>query len=149
VVNKEPEMKGLSVTSLVLACALCVPSVASAKPKPLDPATVHDRIARRGAGNWICIQEANGIALVGRVVSVGDDSVGLQLENYPEVTTVAYTDIVGLRTGVSQKAFWTVMGIGAGASVALALVGIHAINAERAKFPQPQPLPEPFLRYSW
>src|ERR1700744_2962080 len=104
-------MKGLSVTSLVLACALFVPSVASAKPKPLDPVTVHNRIAKRGVGNWICIQEANGIALVGRVVSVNDDSVGLQLQNYPEVTTVAYTDIVSLNTGLSQKTFWTVMGI--------------------------------------
>jgi hypothetical protein len=128
-------MNGLRVTSLLLACALLAPAIASAKPKPLDPVTVHDRIARRGVGSWICVEEANGIALVGRVVSIGDESVGLQLENYPEVTPVLYSDIVGLRTGLSKKAFWAILGIGLGASVAITVVGIHEMNQNRARFP--------------
>jgi len=124
----------------LLVCALVSPAIADAKPKPLDPVTVHDRIAKRGVGSWICVDEANGIALVGRVVSIGDQSVGLQLQNYPEVTPVLYTDIVGLRMGISKKAFFTVLGVGLGASVILAVVGIHEVNANRAKTPTLPPL---------
>jgi hypothetical protein len=115
--------------SLLLACALFAPVMANAKP--LDPTTVHARIAKRGVGSWICVEEANGIALVGRVVSVGDDSVGMQLANYPEITPVRYADIVGLRTGVSKKAFWTVVGVGLGATAALVAVGIHEMNQNK------------------
>jgi hypothetical protein len=97
-------MNGLRVTSLVLACALFAPAVASAKSKPLDPATVHARILKRGIGSWICVQEVNGVALVGRVVSINEDSVGLQLQNYPEVTPVPYADIVDLRMDCRKKA---------------------------------------------
>lgn len=128
-------MKGLRVTSLWLACALLAPALASAKPKPLDPVTVHDRILKRGVGAWICIEEANGIALVGRVVSIGDDSVGLQLQNYPEVTSVFYRDIVGLRMGWSKKAFWTMMGVSLGVSAAIVGVGIHEMNQNRLPTP--------------
>jgi hypothetical protein len=128
-------MKGLRVTSLWLACALLAPAMASAKPKPLDPVTVHDRILKRGVGTWICIEEANGIALVGRVVSIGDDSVGLQLQNYPEVTSVFYRDIVSLRTGWSKKAFWTMMGVSLGISAAMVGVGIHEMNQNRLPTP--------------
>jgi hypothetical protein len=128
-------MNGLRVVCLALAGLLLWPAVASARSKPLDPATVHARIAKRGVGSWICVEEANGIALVGRVVSIGDDSVGLQLANYPEVTPVLYADIVGLRMGLSKKGFWTLLGIGLGASVAMAAVGIHEVNANRAQLP--------------
>jgi hypothetical protein len=128
-------MKGLRVTSLALAGALLLPAVASAKSKPLDPVTVHDRIAKRGVGSWICVQEANGIALVGRVVSINDDSVGLQLANYPDITPVAYTDIVSLRFGVSKKTVWTIAAIGLGATAAMAAVGFHEINEMKAQQP--------------
>ncbi|MGA7340054.1 MAG: hypothetical protein WBE72_06760 [Terracidiphilus sp.] len=128
-------MNGLRVTSLLLACALLAPAIANAKPKPLDPVTVHDRIAKRGVGNWICVEEANGIALVGRVVSIDDQSVGLQLANYPEITPVLYTDIVGLRLGWSKKAFFTVMGVGLASVAIMAAVGIHEVNQNRAQFP--------------
>jgi hypothetical protein len=134
-------MNGLRVTSLVLAGALLLPAMASAKSKPLDPVTVHDRIAKRGVGSWICVEETNGIALVGRVVAINDDSVGLQLANYPEITPVLYTNIVGLRTGLSKKAFWTILGIGLGATAAMAAVGIHEINANK-----PPPFPTPAVR---
>jgi hypothetical protein len=122
-------------TGILLTCALLAPAMADAKPKPLDPVTVHARIARRGVGNWICVDEANGIALVGRVVSIGDESVGLQLHNYPEVTPVLYTDIVGLRTGISKGAMWTILGVGLGASIALAAIGIHEVNENKLKMP--------------
>jgi hypothetical protein len=135
-------MNRLRVTSLVLAGALLAPSVASATPKPLDPATVHARIVKRGVGSWVCVQEANGIALVGRIVNIGDDSVGLQLANYPDITPVLYTDIVGLRFGISRKTLWTIAAIGFGAVAAMAAVGIHEVNANK-----PPPLPSPAIRW--
>ncbi|MGB6745040.1 MAG: hypothetical protein WBE38_15440, partial [Terracidiphilus sp.] len=92
-------------TGILLVCVLLAPAIVNARPKPLDPATVQARIVKRGVGSWICVEEANGIALVGRIVSIGDQSVGLQLQNYPEITPVLYTDIVGLRLGLSKKAF--------------------------------------------
>jgi len=128
-------MKGLRVTSLALAGALLLPAVASAKSKPLDPVTVHDRIAKRGVGSWICVNEANGIALVGRVVSINNDSVGLQLENYPDITPVLYTDIVALRFGPSRRTVWTIAAIGLGATAAVAAVGFHEMNEMRAQEP--------------
>ena len=134
-------MNGLKVTSLVLACVLFAPALASAKSKPLDPATVHARIARRGVGSWICVRENNGISLVGRIVNIGDDSVGLQLENYPDVTPVLYTDIVSLRFWISRKTFWTLTAIGLGAAAAMAAVGIHEFDANK-----PPPLPTPAVR---
>ena len=128
-------MNGLRVTSVALACALFWPAAASAKQKPLDPVTVHDRIAKRGVGSWICVDETNGIVLVGRVVAINDDSVGLQLENYPDVTPVLYTDIASMRFGISRKTFWTILGVGLGATAAMAAVGIHEMNEMKASFP--------------
>jgi hypothetical protein len=134
-------MNGLRMTTLVLACALFAPAMASAKSQPLDPATIQARIAKRGVGSWICVQETNGIALVGRVVSINDDSVGLQLQNYPDITPVLYTDIASVRFGISRKTFWTVTAIGFGAVAAMAAVGIHEINANK-----PPPFPTPAVR---
>jgi hypothetical protein len=133
-------MNRLRVTSLALACALLAPALANAKP--LDAATAHARIMKRGVGSWVCVQEANGVALVGRVVNIGDDSVGLQLANYPEITPVNYTDIVGLRFGISRKGFWTLVGVGIGASVAMTVVGIHEVDSNK-----PKPLPQLELRW--
>jgi hypothetical protein len=118
-------------TGMLLVCALLAPAAVHASAKPLDPATVHARIAKRGVGNWICVQEANGIALVGRIVSVGDESVGLQLANYPEITPVPYTDIVGLRMGISRGAMWTITGVGVGLVAAMAAIGFHEVNEHK------------------
>lgn len=125
------------LTSLLLVCALLAPAVASAKPKPLDPATVHARIAKRGVGSWICVEEANGVALVGRVANIDEASVGLQLANYPEVTPVLYTDIVGLRMGISRGAMWTILGVGLGMVAVAAAVGIHEVHQNEADHPLP------------
>jgi hypothetical protein len=142
-------MNRLRVMSLALACALFFSAV-SANAKPLDPATVHARILKRGIGNWICVEEGNGIALVGRIVSIDQDSVGLQLENYPEVTPVLYSDIVGLRMGLSEKGYWIIAGVGFAAVAAMAAVGIHEVDENRAKFPTTaDPPAPPLVRFSW
>jgi hypothetical protein len=109
-------------------CALLAPTIAYASPKPLDPATARARIAKRGVGSWICIEEVNGVALVGRVVNIDEASVGLQLANYPEVTPVLYTDIARVRTGLSKGAFWTILGVGVGAVAVSAIVGFHEVH---------------------
>lgn len=126
--------------AMLLVCALVSPAIANARPKPLDPVTVHDRIAKRGVGSWICVDEANGIALVGRVVSIGDQSVGLQLQNYPEVTPVFYTDIVGVRTGPSKGAVIAIIGATVGAGIIAGLVLKHEYDVNKAKMPT---LPNP------
>ena len=123
---------------MLLACALVAPAVALAKP--LDPITVHDRIARRGVGSWICVEESNGIALVGRVVSIGDQSVGLQLHNYPEVTPVLYADIVRVRTGPSKGAVIAIIGATVGAGIVGALVLHHEYEVNKPTMPA---LPNP------
>jgi hypothetical protein len=125
----------LRCASVLLVCSLLAPALANAAPKPLDPATVHARILKRGIGNWICIQEVNGIALVGRIVSVDTQSVGMQLENYPEITPVAYTDIVGLRTGPPRAFVWTMIGVGVGGSIAMALVAHSAFEHNKPPMP--------------
>ncbi len=128
-------MNRLRVTSWLLVCALLAPAAAIARQKPLDAATVHDRIAKRGVGSWVCLQEANGIALVGRIVDIDDDSVGLQLANYPEVTPVLYADIVSLRFGISRKGLWIITAVGFGAVAAGAAIGFHEVNENRSKIP--------------
>ncbi len=121
--------------AMLLACVLVSPAIANARPKALDPVAVHDRIVKRGVGSWICVQEANGIALVGRVVSFDDQSVGLQLHNYPEITPVLYTDIVGVRTGPSKGAAFAIIGATTAAAVIAALVMHHAYEEDKAKMP--------------
>jgi hypothetical protein len=120
---------------MLLVCVLVSPAIANARPKPPDPVAMHDRIARRGVGSWICVEEANGIALVGRVVSIGDQSVGLQLANYPEITPVLYTDIVGLRTGPSKGAVFAIIGATVGAGIIGALVLHHEYEVNKPTLP--------------
>src|SRR5579875_1731195 len=78
---------------------LLFPSLAVAAPKPLDPATVHARVLKRGPGKWICIREANGVELVGRILQIRDRSFLLQLPNDPDPVEVFYASVTYLRTG--------------------------------------------------
>jgi hypothetical protein len=142
--DKEPAMfnlkrASLRCTSALLVCSLLSPALANASPKPLDPATAHARILKRGVGNWICVQEVNGVALVGRIVAVNQDSVGLQLQNYPEITPVQYTDIVGLRTGPSRGLILALVGIGVGGSIALALIAHSQFENNKPTLPTAPP----------
>src|SRR5580658_2748221 len=85
--------------AMLVICALLLPSIASAAPKPLDPGTVHVRIMKRGVNNWIALQENNGVQLFGRIIAINDQSFTLQLHNDPQTTEILYTDVVDLRTG--------------------------------------------------
>lgn len=118
---------------------MLTPTIALANPKPLDPGTVHVKILKCGIGNYIAIQEFNGVQIWGRILDIGDHSVILQLHNDPQTTEVFYTDIAYLRTGFTtgQKIF-AVVGIGAVA--ATSIYGfVHLHNLENKPLVPPTP----------
>lgn len=119
--------------SLALVCALLAPPAAMAKP--LDAATVHDKIAKRGVGTWICVEERNGVALIGRITSIDADSFGMQLQNYPEVTPVMYADVTRIRFGISRGGMWAIIGATVGAAVIAGVVLHHEYESNKAQLP--------------
>ena len=85
-----------------------------AEAKQLTPESVHARILKQGVGNWVGVELSNGTAVVGRIVSIDQESFGLQLHNDPGVTPVLYSDVVGMHTGLSRGAFTAIMIAGIG-----------------------------------
>lgn len=126
------------VAALLITAAL-TPAVALAAPRPLDPGTARVKILRRGAGNWIAIQEINGVQLFGRILEIRDHSVILQLHNDPETTEVFYTDVAYLRTGfTSGQKILMIAGIGAFAGSAIyGFVHIHNLESKPLTPPMP------------
>jgi hypothetical protein len=116
---------------MLLVCALVAASAPVALAKPLTPEKVHARILKQGMGNWVGVELQNGTAFAGRIVSVDEQSFGLQLHNDPGITPVQYSDLVDLRTGISHGAFWGFTIAGVGGVVAMALIAHH----EMAKMP--------------
>ena len=97
--------------------------------------TVHARLLKRGLGYWVGVQLENGIAFYGRVVSIDQNSFGIQLYGDPEITPVDYRDVVALQQGMSMKAFWIMTGVGFGSVAAIAAVGFHEVNKNKGKMP--------------
>jgi len=93
------------VVAALLTAALLTPTLAHATPKPLDPGTVHVKVLKRGIGNFIAVQLADGIQLWGRILSIGDKSFTLQLRNDPEPTEIFYADVVYTVTGFTTPPF--------------------------------------------
>ena len=118
---------------MLLVFALLAPSIASAKP--LTPEAVHARILKRGLGNWVGVQLQNGVAFGGRVVSIDEQSFGLQLHNDTQITAVLYSDVVDLRMGITRKGFWIIAASGIGAMVAISVVSIHEMNKNKLQLP--------------
>src|SRR5882762_8335697 len=124
-------------TASLIISAMLTPTIASANPKPLDPGTVHVKILKRGVGNFIAIQEVNGVQIWGRILEIGDRSVILQLHNDPQTTEVFYTEIAYLRTGFTtgQKIF---MLAGIGAVAGASIYGfVHVHNLENKPLTPP------------
>jgi hypothetical protein len=110
--------------AMLLVCALIAASAPIAEAKPLTPETVHARILKRGLGNWVGVQVTSGAAFAGRIVSIDDQSFGLQLHNDPEITPVLYRDVTYLQTGLTggQKALFIALPIAfAGAAIGAAV----------------------------
>jgi hypothetical protein len=115
-------------TAVALICALWMPA-ANAAPKTVNPETIHREIVQRGASKWICVDLKNGTALVGRIASLDEQSFGMQLDNYPDVTTIAYADVLRVRSvGIGGKGLAIAIGAGIGGSVAIALIANHEMN---------------------
>lgn len=112
-------------------------SVAFLSHRPVTPEAVHARLLKRGLGNWVGVQLMNGVVFCGSIISIDDNSFGLQLYGSPDVTPVAYSDVVYLQTGLTggEKALIIVL------PAAMAGVGIGTVLAMRANMPKMSPLP--------
>jgi hypothetical protein len=125
----------------LLITATLTPTIASANPRPLDPGTVHVKILKRGIGNFIALQEINGVQIWGRILEIGDHSVILQLHNDPQTTEVFYTDIAYLRTGSFTKGGAALLIVGIGAVAGLGIYGaVHLHNLENKPLVPPTPV---------
>jgi hypothetical protein len=111
--------------TLLLVLALVTHSSLRASAKPLTVEQVHDRIVRRGLGNWIGVVMSNGTAFTGRIVSINSNSFALQLHNDPTTATVLYSDVIKLRTGLRTESFWAVTIVGVAAIATVVAIGIH------------------------
>jgi hypothetical protein len=129
------------VASLLIAQLAILPA-AYARAKPLDAATVHERIVKRGIEKPIGVELNDGVELVGRLIAINPDSFTLQLFNDPQPVTLSYADVVDLRTGPG-RGFWIYTGVGIGAAVGLTIWGVvHLHNFEQDhQIPNMPPLP--------
>jgi hypothetical protein len=130
---------GIRTTSryvaMFLVCALLAVSAPSASARQLTLDKVHARVLKRGLGNWVGVELSNGTCFAGRIVSIDEQSFGLQLHNDPEITPVLYSDVVSLQTGISRGAFWGITIAGFGGVLAMALIAHHEIANQQAAFP--------------
>ena len=116
--------------AMLLVGVLLALSAPVASAKPLTAETVHARILKRGIGNWVGIELQNGTAFVGRIVSVDEQTFGLQLHNDPAITPVRYGDVVGLHMGISHGAFFAITAVGVGGMIVMALVAHHELSKQ-------------------
>jgi len=124
----------------LLIVLLLIPANALAKAKPLDAATVHVRVVKRGIGNIIGVEENTGVILEGRILAIDANSFTMQLFNDPEPVTVIYADVTDMRTGPT-RGFWIAMGAGMGVAAGMAIYGfVHVHNLQQQnQLPMPQP----------
>jgi hypothetical protein len=126
--------------AIALVCALLAPCAAIAKP--VNPETIHRKIVQRGIGNWLCVEDDKGLLLIGRITNIDEQSFGMQLDNYPDITTIPYVDVVKLHNyGFTNKGFliWTAAGVGG--VVAFALIAHHEMNNFKNNEPTLPPMP--------
>ena len=106
--------------------------------KGLTPETVRERIVKCGLRGAVGVQLQNGIAFSGQIVNIDENTFGLQLYGDPEVTPVAYSDVVSLQTislGSQKKAFWGILAVGAAGMIVLAIVAHHEMDSMKANQP--------------
>lgn len=113
-------------------------SMGSFTRKPLTPEAVHARLLKRGLGNWIAVELVNGIEFSGKLVSIDDNSFGLQLYGDPGVTPVAYDDVIYMQTGAPAAVGWILGGVLIASAVVVPVVMFHEYNKNK---PQPLTLP--------
>lgn len=127
--------------AIALIYAVAAPA-AHAGPASVNPETIHRKIVQRGTGKWVSIDLTNGTAVVGRIASLEEQSFGLQLDNYPEVTTIAYSNVLRVRSvGIGGKGLAIAIGAGVAGSVAIAVIATHEMNTFKNNQPTIPTLP--------
>jgi len=108
--------------------------------QPLTAEAVHARLLKRGLGKPVAVQLENGIAFWGNLVSIDDNSFGMQLYGDPETTPVAYSDVVYLWSGMTggQKAFFIGLPV---AFTAASIGGMVAMHNNQPTMPTLPTLP--------
>ena len=127
--------------SIASICVLLAPSEALAKPMSADQARA--KIVKRGVGTWVGVEQRDGLLLVGRIAAIHQDSFGMQLENYPDITPVMYGDVRKLHFGLSNTGMCAIIVGSTLAIVAATIVAHHEFEANKAQLPTPPP-PPPF-----
>ena len=114
-------------------------------PKKINPETIHDKIVKRGIGNWVCVEMNDGVLLTGRVANIDLQAFGLQVDNYGNVRMVPYADVVRLRNmTLSGKGMAWLIGGSVAATVAIALVAHHQFEQNKATLPTTPNPPTPW-----
>lgn len=120
-----------AATASLLIFLFLIPPNAGAKSKPLDAATAHARIVKRGINSVVGVEESNGVILGGRIISIDPDTFTLQLFNDPQPITILYADVTAVQTG-SSRGFWIATGVGIAAVTGFAIWGfVHAHNFQQ------------------
>jgi hypothetical protein len=114
--------------AMLLVCALLAASAPVTWATPLTQGKIRARIAKQGKGNFVGVELQNGTAFWGRIVSIDEQSFGLQLHNDPAITPVLYIDVVRLHTGISHGAFFACTAAGVGGVILVALIAHHEIS---------------------
>lgn len=113
-------MRLTRMTALLLAITFLSERMALAIPTP-DAASAKQQVAARGVGKSVKIHEADGTVLRGKILSLGDDSFGIQVGSKPPVevpfANVRAVDGPGLSKGAK-------MGLTVGGVVVVAAVVI-------------------------
>lgn len=130
--------------AILLVFALVMPSLASAKSKPLTIEAIHARLLQRGLRNWAGVELRDGVVLWGRIVSIDKQSFGLQLHNDPAITTITYSDIVKLDAGLTRKQGWTIGGICGGVVIGL-IAGMIPLMKDHPNPLKPPQAAEPII----
>jgi len=125
------DLRFLRITAFLLMLTIASERLAFATLTP-DAVSAKQQIAARGVGKAVKVHEADGTVLRGKIVSIGEDSFGMQVGSKPvvEVTFAMVREVQGPGLSKGAKiAIWTGVGvlvlvIAVGASYAHAYNGI-------------------------
>jgi hypothetical protein len=122
------------LVSLVVICKLMGNDIALAA-KPMDAATVKQKVDARGIGKDLKVTEAGGTTITGSIVWIGEESFRLKVKNEPQPTEISFAQVTDVRNqGLSKGAK---IGIAAGivvvVVVVVAVVIVHAVNSSIPK----------------
>ncbi len=128
---RQPVLRCFRLVALLLAIQLSTTPLLLAKT--LTPDLVREKIQKRGRDSRVWLRENNGVILHGRVNNIGAESFQLQLWNDPDLVEVRYADVVELHQGLGTKGTIAFLAVGLGATVGLAVYGIHEVHSNEDK----------------